>query len=137
MLPLLKKIFVPLYFGVINALRLKDPRVIFCCVITRKLPKGIKIPHPIGIVIGRENGVTIGQDCVIMQNVTIGVKKMGDKQGPTIGDRVFIGAGAVIVGEITIGNDVSIGAGCVVTRDIPMNSQVRSAAAQLSVREKL
>lgn len=41
-----------------------------------------------------------------------------------IGDRVYIGAGAKIIGGITIGNDVRIGANCIVTDDIPANSTV-------------
>lgn len=41
-----------------------------------------------------------------------------------IGERVYIGAGAKIIGGITVGNDVRIGANCIVTEDIPANSTV-------------
>jgi maltose O-acetyltransferase len=40
----------------------------------------------------------------------------------TIGDRVFIGAGSIVLPDVVIGNDVVIGAGSVVTHDIPDNS---------------
>ena len=58
-----------------------------------------------------------------MQQVTIGLKDF-NKNGPVIGDNVFIGAGAKIIGNIKIGNNVKIGANCVVVEDIPDNSTV-------------
>jgi serine O-acetyltransferase len=52
--------------------------------------------------------------------VTLGKVNRGEKKGyPVIGDNVYIGPGAKIVGKIKIGNHVAIGANCVVTRDIP------------------
>jgi len=69
----------------------------------------------------------IGKDCVIFQNVTIGSNTLADskKQGsPIIGDNVFIGAGAKIIGNIKIGNNVRIGAGAVVAEDIPDDTLV-------------
>ncbi|WP_417212316.1 DapH/DapD/GlmU-related protein [Acinetobacter venetianus] len=121
------KIVKPLIFTIKLAIRYKDPRFVFCCVITRNLPLSTKIPHPVGIVIGKENGVSIGERCTIMQNVTIGVKNLGDKNGPTIGDDVFIGANAVIVGDIIVGNNVKISANSFVDFNVPENSVVKSS----------
>lgn len=74
-------------------------------------------------------GTKIGKNCIIMQHVTIGSnyvgkeKKEGAKFGsPTIGNNVFIGAGAKIIGPVTIGDNAKIGAGCVVSMDVPANS---------------
>ncbi len=64
------------------------------------------------------HNVRIGDDAILFQNVTIG------NGGASIGDRVYIGAGAVILGRITIGNDVLIGANTVVNFDVPDNSTV-------------
>jgi serine O-acetyltransferase len=50
---------------------------------------------------------------------------------PTIGHRVDIGAGAVIVGNITIGDDCSIGANCVVSVDMPPGSHARSPRPEI------
>ena len=47
---------------------------------------------------------------------------------PVIGDNVFIGAGAKVIGEITIGDDVFIGVDAIVTRDIPSGSRVLCTA---------
>ena len=62
--------------------------------------------------------------------VTIGSNTLVDSKGqgaPTIGDNVYIGAGAKIIGKVTIGNNVRIGANCVVTKDVPDNTTVVSA----------
>lgn len=61
----------------------------------------------------------IGKDCKILSDVTIGWQGRYDKPGaPQIGDRVFIGSGAKIIGNITIASDVVIGANAVVVHSI-------------------
>jgi serine O-acetyltransferase len=59
----------------------------------------------------------IGRDCLFAQQVTIGYDDRGGS--PLIGDRVRIGAGAIVIGPITIGDDAVIGAGAVVVKDVP------------------
>ena len=56
----------------------------------------------------------------------------GDKRGAaTIGNGVYIGPGAKIVGKVTIGDNVAIGANAVVTKDIPANSVVAGVPAKI------
>ena len=75
---------------------------------------GLYLAHPVGTVI---NVSHMGQNCSIIAAVTIGMR---NKWGfPVIGDGVFIGAGARILGEIIIGDHVKIGANAVVITDIP------------------
>lgn len=65
----------------------------------------------------------IGKNCRIQQQVIIGHK--GGFQGggvPNIGDNVYIGMGAKIIGEVNVGNNVIIGANAVVLKDIPDNA---------------
>ena len=71
-----------------------------------------------GVVIGET--ATIGDDCTIFHGVTLGGngKEMG-KRHPDIGNRVMIGAGAKVLGNIQIGNDVKIGANAVVLKNVP------------------
>ncbi|MEZ9140968.1 MULTISPECIES: hypothetical protein [unclassified Shewanella] len=118
------KLILPLYYTTKLCLRYKDPRFITSCVISRNLPLTTKIPHPIGIVVGKSNGVCIGENCTIMQNVTIGIKTLGDLKGPTISNNVFIGVNAVIVGDICIGEGAKIGAGTFVDFNVPANALV-------------
>lgn len=79
-----------------------------------------RIEHFGGIIISGD--AVFGDDCVVRNGVTVGVRRTGQRGAPTFGDRVDIGAGAVILGAIRIGNDVSIGANAVVLKDIPSNS---------------
>ena len=72
-------------------------------------------------------GAKIGTNCIIFQNVTIGSVTLIDSKSlgaPIIGDNVYIGAGAVIVGNVRIGNNVRIGANAVVHKDVADNSTV-------------
>lgn len=86
---------------------------------------GLYLPHTGAIVIG--SGSVLGSSCTIAHNVTIGHAGGRNKSAagtPTIGCRVYIGPGAIVLGGITIGNDVLIGAGAVVVRSIPDRSIV-------------
>jgi serine O-acetyltransferase len=80
--------------------------------------KGLYIGHFGGIIINPS--VKMGEYCNLSQDITIGIAGRGEKRGsPTIGNRVYIGSGARLIGAITIGNDVAIGANAVVTKDLP------------------
>ncbi len=62
----------------------------------------------------------IGDDVIIRQNTTFGISALDKPQArPVIGDRVQIGAGAVLVGGIEIGADTVIGANAVVAKSLP------------------
>ena len=79
-----------------------------------------------GIYISRY--ASIGRDCRIYQNVTIG--EVGGK-APRIGDGCLIGAGAVLVGDIRVGSRVKIGAGAVVSADVPDGCTVVSQPVRI------
>jgi len=88
-----------------------------------KIGKRFFIDHGLGVVIGETT--EIGDDVTIYQGVTLGgtsTKKV--KRHPTIGNRVVIGAGAKILGNITIGDDSRIGSGSVIVKDVPSDSTV-------------
>jgi len=116
--------------------------VLGCSVpFSAKIGRGLILPHGwAGIHISRE--AKIGNDCLIMQQVTIGTnidtaKINGKNYGaPLIGDHCFIGAGAKIIGLITIGFNCNIGANAVVVRDVPPNSTVY-ASSTVVVRSHL
>ena len=80
--------------------------------------KGLLIDHGSGVVIGET--AIIGDDCTIFHGVTLGgVGNESGKRHPTLYNRVFVGAGAKILGNIEIGNNVKIGANAVVLTDVP------------------
>ena len=85
-----------------------------------------RIAHAGGIVIHPHT--VFGDDCLVRQNVTIGAAGNGNFQEnhPTFGDRVDIGAGAVIMGKVQIGDDVTIGPNAVVMTDVPAGTVVVS-----------
>ena len=61
----------------------------------------------------------LGEDCVLRQGVTIGLRHRGERGSPRLGNRVDVGAGAKLIGPIRIGDDVAIGANAVVLCDVP------------------
>jgi len=92
--------------------------------------KNLFIDHGSGVVIGETT--IIGDNCTIYQGVTLGgTGKETGKRHPTIGDNVFIGSGAKVLGNITIGNNVKIGANSVVLKDIPENSTAVGIPARI------
>lgn len=85
---------------------------------------GLHIPHGVNGVIVHWDTI-IGRNTTIYHQVTIGAKDPStpEEYGPPhIGDRVFVGAGAKIIGRIIIGSDALIGANAVVISDIPCNA---------------
>jgi serine O-acetyltransferase len=82
---------------------------------------GLQLFHPSSVVIGPR--CVVGSGCKIMQGVTLGHGRSGS---PTVGDDVFLGSNAVLVGGITIGSNSHIGANVVLTVSVPENSRVRA-----------
>lgn len=89
-----------------------------------KIGKGLFIDHGQGTVIGET--AIIGHNCIIYHQVTLGGTSLErKKRHPTIGSNVMIGAGSIILGDITIGENTKIGAGTVlVNKNVPPNSTV-------------
>lgn len=75
----------------------------------------------LGIVV--HSNATIGRNCHISQNVTIG-RNFGDKLVPVLSDFVYIGTGSVVFGEINIGTNVVIGSNSVINKSIEDNKIV-------------
>jgi len=101
-----------------------------CIPASVKLGHSFYIAHFGGIIFNRY--AVFGNNCNISQGVTIGVSGRGSKRGvPTIGENVYIGVNAVIVGPITIGNNVLVAANSLVNTDIPDNAVVMGVPAQI------
>ena len=95
---------------------------------------GFYIGH-FGTVIVSVNS-SIGKNCNISPGVTIGASRRGEKKGaPVIGDYVWIGTNAVIVGNITIGSDVLIAPGAYINFDVPDHSIVIGNPGKIIAKE--
>lgn len=74
----------------------------------------------------------LGKNCNIAQGVTIETAGFGaDRSGPTIGDRVYVGTNAILIGKISIGDDAAICAGAVVTTSVPPRAVVMGNPARV------
>ena len=95
-----------------------------CCEISfQNIGDGFHLSHGNAIIINAQ--AKIGENCSLRNGITIGVEMRGARKGsPTIGDRVWIGPGAIIVGKVVVGNDVLIGANAYVNFDVPNHSIV-------------
>ena len=90
---------------------------------------GLYIGHFGTIIIS--GGCKIGANCNLSQGVTIGIKSSGSHPGaPLIGNNVYIGPGAKLIGGISIGDNCVIGANAVVTKDFPPNSIIAGIPAR-------
>lgn len=93
-----------------------------------ELGGGIMLHHPYSTII---NAKSIGRNCIIRNNTTIGNKSENQNLRPVIGDNVTIEPNCVIIGPINIGDNVIIGAGSVVVKSIESNSVVAGNPAKL------
>lgn len=90
----------------------------------------VVIDHGMGIVIGET--AEIGDDVMMYHGVSLGGKLNSRvKRHPTIGNRVLLGAHAVVLGPIEIGDDAKVGAGAVVTKPVPAGVTVVGNPAQI------
>jgi len=101
----------------------------FTCTIGR----GVIIEHQGGIVI--HGATVIGDGSIVRQNCTLGLRSLDRlADAPIIGQRVNIGAGAVIMGRVTIGDDAAIGANAVVMQDVPAGALAVGVPATVKLR---
>ena len=101
-----------------------------------KLGPGFFIDHGMGVVIGET--AEVGADVTLYHGVTLGGTSLNKgKRHPTLGDRVVVGAGAKVLGNIIIGEDSRIGANAVVVKSVPANAVVVGVPGQIVKRSQL
>ena len=98
------------------------------CIIGRgaEFGPGFVLIHATGVVIN--GGVRGGSNLHVEHQVTIGAER---RQCPTLGDDVFLGAGAKVLGSVTIGDGARVGANAVVVRDVPAHCTVVGVPARV------
>ncbi len=104
------------------------------------LGRRVFIDHGAAVVIGET--AEIGDDVTLFHQVTLGAigwwrddrRKPGARRHPIVGNRVVIGAGALLLGPITVGDDALIGAGSLVLTDVPRGARVMAPTAAIMPR---
>jgi serine acetyltransferase len=91
---------------------------------TASIGPGLRLPHPQGIIVA--GTAELGAFCTIYQNVSIAWSGFHPTVPglPRIGDGVLLGAGAIVLGEVTLGAYVLVGAGTTVTHSVPAYARV-------------
>jgi serine O-acetyltransferase len=105
-----------------------------------RLGRRVFIDHGAAVVIGET--AEIGDDVTIFHQVTLGAvgwwrdsrREPGARRHPLLGNRVVIGANAIVLGPITVGDDALIGAGSLVLTDVPPGARVMAPAAEVVTR---
>jgi serine O-acetyltransferase len=112
------------YVGIILKYLCKPMNTLY--INTKTIGPGLFIQHGFSTIIAAKS---IGKDCWINQQVTIGYSNKADC--PIIGDKVTISAGAKIIGNVIIGNNSRVGANAVVVKNIPENCTVVGVPAYI------
>jgi serine O-acetyltransferase len=94
-----------------------------------KIGPGLYIGHYGGIRINMD--ARIGENCNLTHNVTIGTTGLGKKGAPRIGNNVYIGTGATVVGRISVGDGARIAANTLVTRNVPAGATVMGVPGRI------
>jgi serine O-acetyltransferase len=120
-------------FGPAGSLLKQANHVLTGCDIAyqAQIGPGLVLYHPTGVVIGP--GCRVGARATIMQGVTLGSDAVvgGSGGSPVLGDDVFVGPGAVVVGPLEIGDRVRIGANSVVTSSFGGDVVIAGAPARV------
>ena len=91
------------------------------------------IDHGMGVVIGET--AVVGDDVMLFHGVTLGgTSGKRVKRHPTLGDKVMVGAGAKILGDVHVGSNVKVGANSVVVKDVPEDSVVTGIPGKARAR---
>jgi serine O-acetyltransferase len=104
-----------------------------------ELPCEVEVGH--NFTIDHFGGIVIsgyakfGNNCRIRNGVVVGLRRVGEKSAPIIGNNVDIGSGAKLLGPIRIGDNVVIGANAVVLLDVPNNSVAVGVPAVVKPRQ--
>ena len=104
-------------------------------LLSTKIGKGLYLGHAFCITVNPE--VTIGNNCNIHKGVTIGQENRGKRKGvPNIGNEVWIGVNATVVGKIKIDDDVLIAPNSYVNIDVPAHSVVLGNPCKIYSKDK-
>ncbi|WP_419705369.1 serine O-acetyltransferase [Promicromonospora sp. NFX87] len=96
-----------------------------------RIGPGLVLWHPTGVVIGPR--VVVGRDARVQQGITLGAarSRTGKEGDPVLGDGVYVGAGARVLGPVRVGDRARIGANAVVLTDVPDDASAVGVPARI------
>jgi serine O-acetyltransferase len=97
---------------------------------TAAIGAGLRLPHSGRMVIIHPN-CAVGAGATIYHGVTLGASGPDPGAVPTLGDDVYVGCGATIIGRVNVGNGAKIAAGAVVVHDVPAGATVAGVPARV------
>ena len=95
---------------------------------------GLYIGHIGGVHINP--GAVLGKNCDLAHRITIGASAMGRGGIPILGDDVYVGTGAVLVGKIKVGSGAKIAANTLVMSNVPAGATVMGVPGRIIMRPK-
>ena len=95
---------------------------------------GLYIGHIGGVHVNP--GAVLGRNCDLAHRITIGTSAMGRKGAPTLGDEVYVGTGAALVGKIKIGSGAKIAANTLVMTNVPEGATVMGVPGRIVMRPR-
>jgi len=126
-IPVLKQILFTVYYLLNLAV------IVFFGIniqLSANIGRGFIIHNYSGVFLGR---ITLGENCIVNQGVTIGNIR-GEPGRPVLGENVYVGVGAVVLGNVKIGSNVVIGANSLVITNVPDNCTVVGVPARIVSR---
>lgn len=127
--PEFRNLFYYRIMGYAKLIRVLCPPLNSLYIVAKRIGPGLFIQHGFATIIDAQS---IGRDCWINQQVTIGYSNATDH--PIIQDNVTVYAGAKIIGKVTIGHNSKVGANAVVVKDVPANCTVVGVPAYIVKR---
>jgi len=129
--PIIRKPFSLIYKILFKVIQILTGIELPCEV---EVGRNFRIDHFGGIIIS--GFARFGDNCVLRDGVTVGLRRVDDPVAPRVDNNVDIGTGAKLLGDITIGDNVVIGANAVVLEDVPPNSIAVGVPAHIIPRKE-
>jgi serine O-acetyltransferase len=103
-----------------------------CIDVQATIGPGLYIGHIGGVHINPQ--AVLGKNCDLAHRVTIGASSMGREGAPVLGDEVYIGTGATLIGRIKVGSGAKIAANTLVISNIPAGATVMGVPGRIIMR---
>jgi serine O-acetyltransferase len=127
------RVLIPLKIVYLIGYKFCEVFMEMCLDPSAEIGEGLYIAHVGGIHINPD--AIVGRNCDIAHRVTIGTSAMGRKGAPRLGNDVYVGTGAAIIGNIKVGDRAKIAANTLVITNIPTGATVMGVPGRIVMKE--